>query len=65
MKKLGSEVEDKIDWSSPRLCCIAGNFTKYDEHAVQQPPTTRVFLVRQAWESKPGQHLYGGPTPYR
>src|SRR5262249_27391056 len=36
MKKLGSEIEDKIDWSSPRLLCIAGNFTKYDEHAVQQ-----------------------------
>lgn len=25
-----------IDWGSPRLLFIAGNFTKYDEHAVQQ-----------------------------
>jgi predicted transport protein len=36
MKKLGKEVSDVIEWSSPRLLCIAGDFTKYDEHAVQQ-----------------------------
>lgn len=36
MKQLGPEIEDQIDWSSPRLLCIAGDFTKYDEHAVQQ-----------------------------
>jgi predicted transport protein len=36
MKTLGQEVQTKIDWSSPRLLCIAGNYTKYDEHAVQQ-----------------------------
>ena len=27
---------DAIEWSTPRLLCIAGDFTKYDEHAVQQ-----------------------------
>ena len=36
MKKLGANIQDAIDWSSPRLLCIAGNFTRYDEHAVQQ-----------------------------
>lgn len=36
MKKLGGDVADAIDWSAPRLVCIAGDFTKYDEHAVQQ-----------------------------
>ncbi|WP_373233371.1 DUF5655 domain-containing protein [Cohnella sp.] len=36
MKKYGSETENRIDWSSPRLLCIAGGFTKYDEHAIQQ-----------------------------
>lgn len=36
MRKYGSEIADNIDWSSPRLLCIAGGFTKYDEHAVQQ-----------------------------
>lgn len=28
--------EDDIDWSSPRLICIAGDFTRYDEHAIAQ-----------------------------
>ena len=36
MKKLGPEIGDAIDWSAPRLVCIAGDFTKFDEHAVQQ-----------------------------
>jgi len=36
MRKYGSEIADIIDWCSPRLLCIAGGFTKYDEHAVQQ-----------------------------
>ncbi|MFO0666765.1 MAG: DUF5655 domain-containing protein [Polyangiaceae bacterium] len=36
MKKLGKPVSDAIEWSSPRLICIAGDFTKYDGHAVQQ-----------------------------
>jgi len=36
MKKYGIDVADNINWSSPRLLCIAGGFTKYDMHAVQQ-----------------------------
>jgi predicted transport protein len=36
MKQLGPDIQSRIDWSSPRLLCIAGNYTKYDEHAVQQ-----------------------------
>lgn len=36
LRKFGKEVADGIEWSSPRLICIAGRFTKYDEHAVQQ-----------------------------
>ena len=35
-KQLGSEAADEVEWSVPRLLCIAGDFTKYDEHAVQQ-----------------------------
>ena len=34
--QLGQESAEKIDWSAPRLLCIAGGFSKYDEHAVQQ-----------------------------
>jgi len=36
MDKFGKDVSDKIEWSGTRLLCIAGDFTKYDEHAVSQ-----------------------------
>lgn len=36
LTQFGKEVADAIEWSGPRLLCIAGDFTKYDEHAVQQ-----------------------------
>jgi predicted transport protein len=36
LEKLGMDVANLIEWSSPRLCCVAGDFTKYDVHAVQQ-----------------------------
>lgn len=36
MEKLGKERSKSIDWSAPRLVCIAADFSRYDEHAVQQ-----------------------------
>lgn len=36
MEKLGKAATDSIDWSAPRLVCVAADFTKYDAHAVQQ-----------------------------
>jgi predicted transport protein len=36
MERLGKDVADVVDWSGPRLICIAGDFTRYDEHAVKQ-----------------------------
>src|SRR5688500_8101350 len=36
MDKLGKDRAEQIDWSAPRLLCIAGDFTRYDKHAVQQ-----------------------------
>ncbi len=38
LKRFGVEVAESIDWNTPRLVCIAGDFTKYDEHAIQQMP---------------------------
>jgi RecB family endonuclease NucS len=29
LKRLGASVADLIDWSAPRLICIAGDFTRY------------------------------------
>ena len=34
--RLGSTVAAAIDWASPRLICIAGDFTRYDTYAVQK-----------------------------
>jgi len=48
MELLGSDVQDKIDWSAPRLVCIAGNFTRYDEHAVSQIGRN-IELYRYRW----------------
>jgi predicted transport protein len=36
LEQLGKPAADAIDWSAPRLVCIAADFTKYDGHAVQQ-----------------------------
>src|SRR5690606_22284862 len=32
----GKTAADEIEWSAPRLICIAADFTKYDTHAVKQ-----------------------------
>ena len=34
MKRLGKEASESIEWSTPRLLCVAADFTRYDEHAV-------------------------------
>lgn len=36
METLGADVAAGLDWSNPRLICIAHGFTKFDAHAVQQ-----------------------------
>lgn len=33
---LGKKFSDKLDWTMPRLICVAADFTKYDEYAVKQ-----------------------------
>ena len=35
-KRYGAAEADTIDWPGARLLCIAGEFTKFDEHAVKQ-----------------------------
>ncbi len=36
LEKLGQNVAANVEWAAPRLLCIAGDFTKYDGHAVKQ-----------------------------
>jgi predicted transport protein len=35
-KQIKKSAADLIDWTSPRLLCIAADFSKFDVHAVQQ-----------------------------
>ncbi|NMY34214.1 DUF91 domain-containing protein [Pseudomonas sp. WS 5412] len=35
MEKLGKDAAEQIEWSGTRLLCIAADFTRYDQHAVQ------------------------------
>jgi hypothetical protein len=36
LEKLGEKDAEAVDWSAPRLVCIAGDFKRYDDHAVKQ-----------------------------
>lgn len=45
MEKLGKEAADNIEWTGTRLLCIAAEFTRYDEYAVQQIPRN-IELIR-------------------
>lgn len=36
MNKIGKISQNEIEWNNARLLCIASDFTKYDEYAVQQ-----------------------------
>lgn len=46
-KKIGPVKAASIDWTSPRLLCIAGDFSKYDLHAVGQMQRN-IELIRYA-----------------
>lgn len=43
--RFGKDAAADIEWSAPRLICIAADFTKYDTHAVKQM-SRNIELVR-------------------
>ncbi len=45
MEKLDKDVAEQIEWAGTRLLCIAADFTRYDQHAVQQIPRN-IELIR-------------------
>ena len=45
IEKLGLKAAEYIDWTMPRVVCIAGDFTKYDESAIKQM-NRNVSLIR-------------------
>jgi len=36
LDRFGQDTADQIDWTGPRLICVAADFTKFDEHAIRQ-----------------------------
>ena len=45
LELFGAEAAKTVEWGTPRLICIAGDFTKYDAHAVNQM-NRNIELVR-------------------
>jgi predicted transport protein len=43
--RFGKDAATQIEWSAPRLICIASDFTKYDTHAVKQM-SRNIELIR-------------------
>lgn len=50
METIDAKVANDIEWSNPRLICIAGDFTKYDVHAIQQINRNIELLRYQKYE---------------
>ncbi|MCY1605142.1 DUF5655 domain-containing protein [Staphylococcus pettenkoferi] len=66
MKKLNTNYIDKIDWQTPRLLCIAGGFTKYDAHAVQQiNKNIELYRYKQFEENLFMLDLVSAPTLHK
>lgn len=45
LEKFGQKIANEIDWSMPRVICIASDFNKYDEEAIKQI-NRNVSLIR-------------------
>ncbi len=45
LNAFGAKAAEGIEWSAPRLICIAADFTRYDEHAVKQM-SRNIELIR-------------------
>lgn len=45
IETLGLETAKQIDWSMPRVVCVAGDFTKFDQAAIMEM-THNISLVR-------------------
>lgn len=45
IETLGLKAAEDIDWTMPRVICIAGDFTKYDESAIKQM-NRNISLIR-------------------
>ncbi|MFJ6620017.1 transporter [Kitasatospora sp. NPDC091335] len=44
-RRFGAEAADGVDWSSPRIICVASGYSRYDVHAIGEM-SRRIDLVR-------------------
>jgi len=51
-KKLGLNIANEIDWSMPRVICIAGDFNRYDESALNQMSRNIALIRYKIYEDK-------------
>ncbi len=51
LEKLGNKKADAIDWGIPCVICIAKDFTKFDEHAVNQMQRNIKLVKYKKYES--------------
>lgn len=47
-KRFDKKTAEAIEWTNPRLICIAGDFNMYDEHAVRQN-NRNISLIRHRY----------------
>ncbi|MEU6965682.1 DUF5655 domain-containing protein [Streptomyces chrestomyceticus] len=57
-ERLGAAAASQVRWSAPRLICVAGDFTRYDVHAVREHRRS-IDLVRYRFY---GERLVGLET---
>src|SRR4051812_5381047 len=50
LKNLGPTVA--VDWSNPRLVCVAGDFNRYDEHAIGQMNRSIELVRYRSYDDK-------------
>jgi predicted transport protein len=50
IKRLGPDVT--VSWSNPRLVCVAGDFNRYDEHAIGQMNRSIELIRYRSYEDR-------------
>lgn len=52
LEKLGKDAADQIEWMGTCLVCIAADFTRYDQYAIQQIPRNIELLLLELVNSQ-------------
>lgn len=50
--RLGSQIASTVDWTAPRLICVAGDFNRYDEHAISQIDRSIELIRYRVYEGR-------------